>query len=136
MIRKKKKGKRTMSATHIVEIPIKLPSFNEYANTCRYNRYAGAKMKKDIQNLIAPYLIKLPKLNRVKIDFEWQEGNKRRDLDNISFSKKFILDTLVVMGKLKDDNRNNVCAFTDTFTYGKEWKVVLNITEVPNEFKR
>ena len=125
-----------MSATHIVEIPIKLPSCNNYINACRYNRYAGAKMKKDIQNTIAPYLMKLPKFNKVKIDFIWQEGNKRRDLDGICFGKKFILDTLVSLGKLKDDNRNNVCAFTDTFTYGKEWKVVLNITEVPNEFKR
>lgn len=120
-----------------VEIPLKLPSCNEYINACRYNKYKGAKMKKDIQEKMSYYLLKLPTFTRpVKINFIWQEGNKRRDLDGICFGKKFILDTLVVMGKLKDDNRNNVCAFTDTFTYGKDWKVVLKIQEVPNEFKR
>lgn len=131
----KEREKKSMRSTkkYVVEIPLKLPSLNEYICACRYNRYAGAKMKKDVQNDIAPYLYKIPKLTKVKIDFTWIEGNKRRDLDNISFSKKFILDTLVVMGKLKDDNRNNVCAFTDTFTYGKEWKVILHIKEIEDD---
>lgn len=121
---------------YVVEIPLKLPSCNNYINACRNNRYAGAKMKKDTQNAIAIYLDKLPKFKCVKIDFEWHEGNKRRDLDGICFAKKFILDALVDLGKLKNDNRNNVCSFSDSFYYGKDWKVVLNITEVPNEFKR
>lgn len=93
-------------------------------------------MKKDIQKDISIYLKDLPQLNHVKIDFEWYEGNKRRDLDNICSAKKYILDALVEVGKLKDDNRKYVCGFSDSFYYGKDWKVVLNITEVPNEFKR
>ena len=113
-----------------VEIPLKLPSLNEYINVCRYNRYAGNQMKRRVQNDISIYLCTLPKLKRVKIDFEWFEGNKKRDLDNICFAKKFILDTLVSLGKLEDDNRKNVCGFSDSFYYGKEWKVVLNIKEI------
>ena len=31
------------------------------------------------------------------------------------------------MGKLKDDNRNYVYAFTDTFEYGKTTKVILEV---------
>jgi Holliday junction resolvase RusA-like endonuclease len=132
---KKRKKKKIMKDTksYVVEIPLKLPSCNNYINACRYNRYAGAKMKKDIQNSIAPYLMELPKLHKVKIGFTWQEGNKRRDLDGICFGKKFILDTLVELGKLKDDNRNNVCAFTDSFTYGDSWKVTLVIQEVEDD---
>lgn len=118
---------------YVVEIPLKLPSLNQYICACRYNRYAGAKMKKNVQNAISIYLNKLPRLNHVRIDFEWYEGNKKRDLDNVCFSKKFILDALVDLGKLKNDNRNNVCSFSDSFYYGKDWKVVLNITEVPND---
>ena len=47
-----------------------------------------------------------------------------------AMQKKHILDALVKFGKLKDDNRKCVTAFTDTFDYGKETKVVLDIEEV------
>ena len=118
-------------AMNKVEIPLKLPSANEYINECRYNRFASAKYKADIQRKITPYIVNIPKQEKpVKIHFHWIEGNKKRDLDNICFSKKFILDTLVSQGKLKDDNRKCVCAFEDTFEYGNEFKVVLEIEEV------
>ena len=111
-----------------VEIPLKLPSCNDYINECRKNRYAGAKMKAEIEESIGWYLMKLPKFEKpVKINFKWIEGNKRRDLDGICFGKKFILDALVKSGKLTDDNRNYVYAFTDTFEYAKETKVILTI---------
>ena len=114
----------------IIEIPLKLPSLNEYINECRKNRYAGANMKRKVQNDIAPYLYKIPKLTKVKIDFTWVEGNKRRDYDNVCYAKKFILDALVELGKLKDDNRKNVCGFSDNFYYGDEFKVILDIKEI------
>lgn len=114
-----------------VEIPLKLPSCNDYINACRYNRYAGAKMKKDIEEKIGVYIKVLPKFNNpVKINFLWIEGNKRRDLDGICFAKKFILDSMVKAGKLKDDNRNFVKGFRDDFEYGKSSKVILEIEEV------
>ena len=114
-----------------VEIPLKLPSLNEYINECRKNRYAGATMKKNVENEIALYINKLPQFERpIRINFEWVESNKRRDFDNICFAKKFILDTLVKAGKLKDDNRNFVKGFRDDFEYGKSSKVILNIEEV------
>lgn len=116
--------------SYVVEIPLKLPSLNEYINACRYNRYAGNNMKQKVQKDISIYLNKLPKLNKVRITFKWYEGNKKRDLDNICFAKKFILDSLVNLGKLKDDNRKNVCGFTDEFYYCNEWKVILEIQEV------
>lgn len=115
------------------EIPLKLPSLNEYINECRKNKYAGGKMKKDIEDDISFYFnfYRVPKFEKpVKIHFHWIEGNKKRDLDNICFSKKFILDALVKCGRLKDDNRKCVTAFTDTFSYDKEWKVILEIEEV------
>lgn len=36
-------------------------------------------------------------------------------------------------GVISDDNRKCVCAFTDTFEYGKEAKVILEIEEVKEE---
>jgi Holliday junction resolvase RusA-like endonuclease len=115
---------------NIVEIPLKLPSFNEYINECRKNRYAGNKMKQDIENDIMYFINKLPKFkDPIQIHFHWIEANKKRDLDNICFAKKFILDALVKAGKLKDDNRKCVDGFIDTFEYGEETKVILKINE-------
>jgi Holliday junction resolvase RusA-like endonuclease len=113
-----------------VEILLKLPSLNEYINACRSNRYAGAKMKEQIESDISWYIKVLPKYKRpVKIKFEWVESNKKRDLDNICFAKKFILDAMVKCGKLENDNRNYVIGFEDSFSYAKENKVILEIKE-------
>ena len=114
-----------------VIIPFRLPSCNDYINACRANRYKGANMKRDVENDIMKFLGDLPDFDcPVRIHFHWIESNKRRDLDGICFAKKFILDALVKAGKLTDDNRKIVTAFIDTFEYGKEAKVILEIEEV------
>jgi len=114
-----------------VTIQLKLPSLNEYIAVCRSNAYQASTYKKKIENEIGYYLLQMPKFEKpVKIHFHWVEGNKKRDLDNIAFAKKFILDAMVKAGKLQDDNRKCVTAFTDTFSYEKGFKVILEIEEV------
>lgn len=114
-----------------IEIPFRLPSLNQYINECRKNRYAGANMKKNVEKDISWYINLLPTYeNPIKIHFIWVEENKRRDLDNVCFAKKFILDSMVKAGKLKDDNRNFVKGFRDDFEYGKSSKVILEIEEI------
>ena len=114
-----------------VEIPEKLPGCNEYTKACRANKEYAAKLKRDTEQLIGYYIITLPKFTKpVKIHFHWTEGTKKRDLDNVCFAKKFILDALVKYGRIADDNRKNVYAFTDTFEYKRgTTKVVLEIEE-------
>lgn len=115
----------------ICEIPLKLPSLNDYVNICRTNPYKASKFKKDIERDIGYFIRTLPQFqNPVEIHFQWIEGNKKRDLDNVAFAKKFILDAMVKQGKLKDDNRRFVTGFRDSFTYDKETKVILEIKEV------
>ncbi len=117
------------------EIPLKLPSLNDYIRVCRSNKYQAAKFKRDVEADIGVFLTRMPKWTKpIKIHFHWVECNKRRDLDNIAFAKKFILDALVKFGKLQDDNRKCVAAFTDSFGYGKHAKVVLEVEECENEF--
>ena len=114
-----------------VVIDMKLPSLNEYINICRENRFKAAKFKQNLEDDIALFLRRLPVFEKpVRIHFKWIEGNKRRDFDNIAFAKKFILDSLVKLGKLKDDNRKFVTGFTDSFAYGDSTKVILFIEEV------
>lgn len=117
-----------------VEIPMKLPSLNDYVRICRENKYKAAKFKRNIEDDISLFIQRLPRFeNPVEIHFHWIEGTKRRDYDNIAFAKKFILDALVKCGKLKDDNRKCVTAFTDSFSYGDETKVILEIKEIEND---
>ena len=118
-----------------VEIPLKLPSFNEYVYACRTNKYMAAKMKRDLEQEIGYFILDLPKYDKpIQIHFHWIEGNQKRDYDNICYAKKFILDALVKYQKLKDDNRNYVYSFRDTFEYKKgTTKVVLEIEEWEKE---
>ena len=119
------------TAKVICEIPLKMPSCNDYIRACRANPHVGAKMKARTEDELAVYIMRLPRFEKpVKIGFHWVEETKRRDLDNICFAKKFILDAMVKCGKLKDDNRKCVTAFTDTFGYGEQTKVILTIEEV------
>ena len=126
-------GKNSLKDTGKVtcEINIKFLSFNGYVDLCRENRYKAAKYKRNIEDEIGYYIRRLPRFdNPVKIHFHWIEENRRRDLDNICFAKKFILDALVKYRRLKDDNRKCVTAFTDTFGYGPKTKVIIEIEEV------
>jgi Holliday junction resolvase RusA-like endonuclease len=111
-------------------IDSKLPSLNDYIRECRANRYSGAEMKKTTEQLISCYIRRLPRFEvPVIITFRWIEENNRRDLDNVAFAKKFILDALVKSGKLKDDNRRYVIGFRDEFYKGKKAQVILKIQE-------
>ena len=115
-----------------VTIPMRLPSCNEYINACRSNKYMASALKKQVQQDIGWYLKKLPVFkNPVKINFIWiSEKGDRRDLDNICFAKKFILDSLQEVGKLSNDNRKCVVGFTDKFEIGFKYEVRLEIEEM------
>ena len=53
----------------------------------------------------------IPKLRACRIGFDWIEPDKRRDMDNISAGKKFILDALVWAGVIADDSWKCVKGF-------------------------
>ena len=98
--------------------PFELPSLNEYVNAERANRFAGAKMKKDIERRLASHILhqgvvahKIP----VRIDFIWKCKNKRKDKDNIAFSKKFLLDSLVRCGVIPNDKWDCIESWIDIF---------------------
>lgn len=125
------KSSETFSAKVTCEIPMKLPSLNDYIRDCRANRFKGAEVKKRLERDIGAWIAWIPCFNKpIKIHFHWVEENKRRDFDNVAFAKKFILDAMVRQGKLADDNRKCVTGFTDSFGYGESAKVIIEIEEV------
>ena len=100
-----------------------LAGLNEYTKACRGNRYSGAKMKKDNEAIIKSYIFLqgiMSLKGRVKLAFRWYEPNRKRDLDNICFAKKFILDALVASGIIEADSWRCVVGFTDEFFMDKE----------------
>lgn len=114
------------------EIDMKLPSLNSYINVCRGNRYNAAKYKRNIEDDIAVFIARLPRFKKpIYINFTWVEDSHRRDPDNVcAGGRKFILDCMVKAGKITDDSRRYVAGFSDTFTYGKKAKVILEISEI------
>ena len=123
----------------IFKISDRLPGLNEYINACRRNKYAGAKMKKDADNLVCWFISMAhlePITEPIKLIFEWHIKKDKRDLDNIAFAKKFILDALQETKILPNDNKKYVQGFTDNFFYDKENEIVVGLIPIKekNEF--
>ena len=113
-----------------VNIPLKYPSLNEYIRACRTNRFQGASMKQSCEQQTAIFLKKVPAvITPVEIAFHWVETDKRRDLDNIAFAKKFILDAMVTQGIIPDDSQKYVVGLSDTFETGALNAVMVTIKE-------
>ena len=99
----------------------RLPSLNDYTKANRGNKYAGNTLKQDTQQLISLYIPKWVTIEKpVTIEFRWYEQNTKRDLDNVAFAKKFILDALVNKGILVDDGWKQVVGFSDEFYVDKK----------------
>lgn len=113
-----------------LEVPEKLPGLNEYTMACRANRYAAAQLKRETEDAIIYHIHGARPITRpVTITFTWVERDHRRDLDNIAFGKKFLLDAMVKAGILPDDGQAWVRGFRDELTHGKGYGVRLRIEE-------
>ena len=127
-----KKGKRRM-VTLIIQG--QLPNLNDYTYACRSHNRVGAKMKRDAERIISAYIMQQLKgvafKKTVRLSFRWYEPNKKRDLDNVCFAKKFILDALVSNGIIIADGWKGVIGFTDEFFVDSENpRIEVDIEEV------
>lgn len=105
----------------------RLDGLNEYTKVGRTPRIGTtlqSKMKRENQEIVGWYIkAQISNIHfetPVKLQFHWYEENRRRDIDNICFSKKFILDALVENGIIPNDNQQYVHGFTDEFFVDKE----------------
>ena len=101
-------------------IPGELPGLNEYIHAINRNRHIGNHLKQDTQEAIQ-WAVRA-QIGRgheithpVTIRFLWASRTAKKDIDNVSAAKKFILDALVSMGILPNDTRKWVRGFTDEF---------------------
>lgn len=114
----------------------KLPGLNDYTAANRSNPYMGAKMKRDAQNIICAairsQLRSLKIYNPVWLHYDFYEGNRRRDHDNVeSFAHKVIQDALVECMVIKDDGWAEVVGDDNHFHVDKKCpRIEITITEV------
>jgi hypothetical protein len=88
---------------------------NDYTEKNRTHKYAGSTAKKRETNDVAMMLMHKPKVEQypIKIEFIWLINNRAKDLDNVTFAKKYILDGMVKARILKSDNLTKIIAFED-----------------------
>lgn len=121
---------------YTLTIPGVLPGLNEYIDAERGHKgkYKAAAMKKQAQNVIG-FMIKtqlrgVQFTGPVVIHYLWIEPSRRRDKDNIAFAKKFVQDSLVEAGVLKNDGWKEIEHFTDDFAVDqKNPRVEITIEE-------
>lgn len=117
-----------------------LTDLNQFIKEIARNRYVGGKIKKEEtervyweckEQKIKP-ITKFP----IKIIYNWYSKNKRKDIDNVAFSKKFINDGLVMAEIIPDDSRKYIKGFSDNFFIDKDFpRVELTLEEKENEIK-
>lgn len=104
-------------------IPGKLDGLNKIILANRTNKYAGAALKRQNENVVALAIAAArikPIPNPVFIKFFWYEPNKKRDKDNIASAKKMIIDALVRSGIIQNDGWKYIIGFSDSFDIDKD----------------
>ena len=108
----------------------KMPTANEYISAMNRNRFVGAKMKKEQTERVA-WTCRAQGLKRfghiTEILFNWYVKDRKKDKDNISFAKKFILDGLQMAGVITNDGWNDIGDFADRFYLDKNERVEVEI---------
>lgn len=98
-----------------------LTDLNTYIKMLNSNRWKGNKAKQDETERVAmeariARLGPIPSdMYPVKILCKWYSKDRRKDVDNCAFSKKFILDGLVKANILENDSRRYVTELGDEF---------------------
>lgn len=99
----------------------RFPSLNDYVSKERTNRFVAAKMKREETERVWWSCSQLkPVKEPVAIHFRWYEPNRRRDIDNIRFGAKFILDGLVNAEIISDDSQRYVKRLSDEVLIDKD----------------
>ncbi len=103
----------------------------------RANRYVGAKFKKDIEEVIGWAIKQALVMKTLKpvekpcvIYMDWHEATKRRDVDNVQSSQKFVLDAMVESGILQNDSRRYVKQVYHQIIDDNDDFVVVKIEEI------
>lgn len=112
----------------------RLPSLNEYTRACRAHWSKGAQLKREVEADIMWQLTaarlghKVGKVaGPVIISLEWHDSNRRRDIDNVFFGVKFILDAMQKLEIIANDDRKHVVGLNHSIVDDDQDYVVVTI---------
>lgn len=92
----------------------RLIGLNEYTKANRTKSYLANKIKRDQEEIVfwgaRSSNLKKVRTYPIGLKIKWYEPNAKRDIDNITFAVKFILDGLVKSGYLENDSQKYVKA--------------------------
>lgn len=125
-----------MAERNFFVIPERLPGYNEQANEDRRSPQAGARMRRETEERIAWYIraamgkgtcwrIEHPCILRIT----WCEHHGKRDIDNVIFAKKYILDAMQLTRILPDDSQRWVRGFVEEYRPGAKDRITVEIEE-------
>lgn len=101
-----------------------LTDLNTYIQAERSHRLLASTIKREETERVAweAQAAGLPPVSRypIRIAFTWYSQDSRKDIDNIAFAKKFILDGLLKAGVLAGDGRKHVAGFAEEFLIDRE----------------
>ena len=97
-------------------VDTQIPSYNEYINKCRGNKYNANSFKQNIEKIAGKYINEacnrgeLPVFDDTPciIRFTWYESKANRDADNIQAGKTSIIDALRTSKIIKNDGQKYV----------------------------
>jgi Holliday junction resolvase RusA-like endonuclease len=97
-------------------IPGRLPGLNEIISSVKIRKGRNSRYereKREITFFLCRIIQaeKVSKFKKCRIGFRWVEPDRKRDIDNISAGKKYILDALVWAGVIADDSWKCVRGF-------------------------
>jgi len=100
-------------------LPGEFTSLNEYISAERTNRFMAAKIKREETDRVV-WECRIQEIDLTDTAsyfiFHWYVKNKKKDPDNIAFSRKFLMDGLVKAGVIVNDTQEYVKGFVDLFT--------------------
>lgn len=121
-------------------IPERLPGYNEECEANRKGHMVGAQLRKSTEQRIYLHIRSAmanqhcrPVNGQCLVEFTWLEPNARRDVDNIAFAKKYILDAMQMAKVLPNDSQRYVRGTTDSVQTVKDKQapgVYVEIVEV------
>lgn len=112
----------------MLEYETQLPTYNEYSDIERKNRYMAAAIKKRMTTII-----KILTINQTRtklsglydIEITWIRTNYRHDSDNVYFAVKFLLDGIVASKVLPGDSRKYIRNISNSIEQGTKEKVIV-----------
>ncbi len=114
-------------------VPGPLPGLNELIDAAKSGRGKGnaySRLKRSWTDtvILMARAAQLPKCQRARFSFRWQERNRKRDPDNVAAGgRKLVLDGLVKAGVLPGDGWEHVASWDDTFEVATRPGVLVGI---------